>query len=57
MLKYDNIIQNTYVQSLTVMEIMVIEKCGLMVGPCTVPVGGQVLSKFVLECGVDDGPH
>jgi len=38
MLKYTDITQNTYVQSLTVTEIMTIEKCGLLAGPRTVPV-------------------
>jgi hypothetical protein len=28
------------------------KKCDLQVIPCTVPVSWQVLSKFVLECGV-----
>ena len=28
------------------------EKCGLLVGPRTVPVSCQVLSMFVLESGV-----
>ena len=39
MLKYTDITQNTYVQSGTVMEIMAREKCGLLAGPRTVPVG------------------
>ena len=52
MLKYTDITQNTYVQSWTVREIMAREKCGLLVGPRTVPVSWQVLSMFVLECGV-----
>jgi len=38
MLKYNHITQNTYVQSLTVTEIMAREKCGLLAGPRTVPV-------------------
>jgi len=38
MLKYTDITQNTYVQSLMVTEIMAREKCGLLAGPCTVPV-------------------
>jgi hypothetical protein len=38
MLKYTDITLNTYVQSLTVMEIMAREKCGLLAGPRTVPV-------------------
>jgi len=41
MLKYTDITLNTYVQSWTVMEIMAREKCGLLVGPCTVPVSWQ----------------
>jgi hypothetical protein len=52
MLKYADITQSTYVQSWTVTEIMAREKCGLLVVPRTVPVSWQVLSKFVLECGV-----
>ena len=38
MLKYTDITQNTYVQNLTVMEIMAREKCGLLTGPRAVPV-------------------
>ena len=38
MLKYIDITQNTYVQSLTVTEIMAREKCGLLAGSRTVPV-------------------
>jgi len=41
MLKYIDITQNTYVQSWTVTEIMAKEKCGLLVGPRTVPVSWQ----------------
>jgi len=41
MLKYTDITQNTYVQSWTVTEIMAREKCGLLAGPCTVPVSWQ----------------
>jgi hypothetical protein len=37
MLKYTDITQNTYIQSRTVTEIMVREKCGLLAGPLTVP--------------------
>jgi len=44
--------QNTYIQSSTVTEIMAREKCGLLVGPRTVPVSFQVSSMFVLESGV-----
>jgi hypothetical protein len=35
MLKYTDITQNTYIQSLT---IIAREKCGLLAVPCTVPV-------------------
>ena len=38
MLKYTDITQNTYVQNLTVTEIMAREKCGLLADPRTVPV-------------------
>ena len=38
MLKYIDITQNTYVQNLTVMEIMAKEKCGILAGPRTVPL-------------------
>ena len=38
MLKYTDITQNTYIQSLTVMEIMTREKCGLLAVPRTAPV-------------------
>jgi hypothetical protein len=38
MLKYTDITQNTYIQSWTVTEIMVWEKCGLLAAPPTVPV-------------------
>ena len=38
MLKYTDITQNTYNQSLTVREIMAREKCGLLAVPRTVPV-------------------
>jgi hypothetical protein len=37
-LRYADVTQNTYVQSLTVAEIMAREKWGLLVGPHTVPV-------------------
>jgi len=36
MLKYNDITQNTYVQSSTVTEIKAGEKCGLFAVPCTV---------------------
>jgi hypothetical protein len=38
MLKYTYVTQNTYIQSWMVTEIMAREKCGLLVGPRTVPV-------------------
>jgi hypothetical protein len=38
MLKYTDITQNTYIQSLTVTEIMAREKWGLLAVPPTVPV-------------------
>jgi len=57
MLKYTDITQNTYVQSSTVTEIMARAKCGLLAGPRTVPVSWQVLSMFVLECGVRFSSH
>ena len=41
MLKYNDITQNTYVQSWTVTEIMAREKCGLLAGPRTVPLSWQ----------------
>ena len=41
MLKYTDIIQNTYVQSWTVTEIMAREKYRLLAGPHTVPVSWQ----------------
>ena len=39
MLNYTDITENTEVQSGTVAEIMAREKCGLLAGPRTVPVG------------------
>ena len=39
--KVSDITQNTYVQSGTVTEIMARKKCGLLAGPCTVPVSLQ----------------
>jgi len=41
-LKYTDITQNTYTRSWTVTEIMVIEKCGLLAVPHTVPVSRDV---------------
>jgi hypothetical protein len=52
MVKYTDIIQNTYVQSWTVTEIMAREKCGLLAVPCTVAISWHTLSAFVFECGV-----
>jgi len=57
MLKYTDITPNTYVQSWTVTKIMARGKCGLLAGPRTVPVSWQVLSMFVLECGVWFSSH
>jgi hypothetical protein len=39
MLNHTDVTQNTYAQSLTVTEIVAREKCGLLAGPRTVPVG------------------
>ena len=36
MLNYTDITQNTYIQSLTVTEIMAREKCGHLAFPCSV---------------------
>jgi len=41
MLKYSDITQNTYVKCGTVTEMMAREKCGLLAGLRTVPVGLQ----------------
>jgi hypothetical protein len=49
MLKYTDITQNTYIESWTVMEIMAREKCGLLAGPCTVPVSWQPYLCYVIE--------
>jgi len=38
MLYYTDITQNTYIQTSTVWEIMVIENCGLPCGPRTIAV-------------------
>ena len=43
MLKYTDITQNTYVQSLTVTEIKAREKCGLLAVPRTVPGSRDVI--------------
>jgi len=43
MLKYNNITQNTYVQSWTVTEIKAREKCGLLAVPRTVPGSRDVI--------------
>ena len=50
-LKYTDITQNTYIQSLTVTEIMARENCGLLAVPRTVPAplmqsAGQVQYAF-----------
>ena len=37
-LKYTDITQNTYIQSITVTEIMAGEKCGFLAVPRTAPV-------------------
>jgi len=42
-LKYTDITQNTYVQSLTVTEIKAREKCGLLAVPRTVPGSRDVI--------------
>jgi hypothetical protein len=52
MLKYTDITQNTYVQSLTVTEIMSIEKCGLLAGSTHCTCQLKILSLSVLACGV-----
>jgi hypothetical protein len=52
MVKYTDITQNTYVQSWTVMELMARGKCGLLEGPFTIAISWQMLSVFVLGCGV-----
>jgi hypothetical protein len=51
MLKYTDTTQNTYVQSLTVTEIMAREKCGLLSVPRTVPISWEAY-LFVLDCGL-----
>ena len=50
-LEYTDITQNTYIQSLTVTEIMARENCGLLAVPRTVPAqlthsAGQVQYAF-----------
>jgi len=52
MLKYTDITPKHLCPKLIVTEIMAREKCCLLAGPRTVPVSCQVLSMFVLECGV-----
>ena len=49
MLKYTDITQNTYAQSGTVTEIMAREKCDILEGTRTVPVGDNV-TPVGLEC-------
>ena len=51
MFNYNDITQNTYVQSWTVTEIMAREKCGLLAGPRTVPVSWQLYLCYVVQCG------
>ena len=55
MLKYTDKTQNTYFQSWTVMEIMAREKCGLLVGPRTVPVSWQSYPCLSLSVVSYDG--
>ena len=52
MLKYTDIIQNTYMQSWTVTEIMAREKCGLLAGLRTVPCQLTAFRLAVLDCRV-----
>ena len=52
MLKYTDITQKTYIQSLTVTEIMAREKCGLLAGLRTVPCQMTTLRMSVLDCSV-----
>ena len=52
MLKYTDITQNNYIQSLTVTEIVAREKCGLLVGLRTVPRQLTGLRMSVLDCRV-----
>ena len=49
LLKYTDITQNTYIQSLTVTEIMAREKCGLLAVPRTEPVQ---LTRYVYTAHV-----
>jgi hypothetical protein len=51
-LNYTDLTQNTYLRSLTVMEITATEKCGLLAAPRTIPVWHVVtptLPKSVLQ--------
>ena len=52
MLKYNDITQNTYIQSRTVTEIMAREKCGLLAGLRTVPCQLSAFCMSVLDCRV-----
>ena len=54
MLKYTDITQNTFIQILMITEIMVREKCGLLVVPRTAPVQLRryVYTAHVLETGM-----
>jgi hypothetical protein len=47
MLNYIEKPQNTYIQSLTVWEIMAIENCGLTSGPRTIAVSWR---SYLLVC-------
>ena len=51
-LKYTDITQNTYIQSLTVTEIMAREKCGLLAGLPTVTCQLIAFRMSVLDCRV-----
>ena len=52
MLKYTDITQNTYIQSLMVTEIIAREKCGLLAGLRTVPCQLIAFRMSVLDCHV-----
>ena len=58
MLKYTDITQNTYIQSLTVTEIMTREKCGLLACLRTVPcqLTAYRLSVPGLPCQITEIP-
>jgi hypothetical protein len=46
LVKYTDITQNTYVQSLTVTEIMAREKCGILAGLCTIGISWRLISVY-----------